>query len=250
MPGARELLVSSGCRGYRQDETVAVTVSADNVRQMVDTTRPRFVQSALRCAGPAAQAHGRCDDATVRAALHCKAPDFSRGFADLLPYAQHILHPLIHNCGHQQDVLVLGLGGGAIPTYLEESCPGTHVLAVDNNSDVVRAARDFFAYRGEALVQDLHHALADLSRKRPQSFDAVVTDVGHNIKLTRQDLQNVLKLLKPSGLVVENLSNPAYAADQLMLYKEFLGGAASEEVSAGNHILSGWSNAAPQTIEQ
>ncbi|OLP95941.1 hypothetical protein AK812_SmicGene21873 [Symbiodinium microadriaticum] len=249
MPGAHELLdVSSGCRGYRQDETVAVTVSADNVRQMVDTNRPRFLQSAMRCAGPAPQAHGHCDDVTVRAALHCKAPDFSRGFADLLPYAQRILHPLIHNCGHQQDVLVLGLGGGAIPTYLKESCPGTHVLAVDNNSDVVRAARDFFAYRGEALVEDLHHALADLSNKRPQSFDAVVTDVGHNIKLTRQDLQNVLKLLKPSGLVVENLSNPAYAADQLMLYKEFLGGAVSEEVSAGNHILFGRSNAAPPTI--
>ena len=49
--------------------------------------------------------------------------------------------------------------------------------------------------------------------------------------LALQDLQNVLKLLKPSGLVVENLSNPAYAADQLTLYKEFLGGAASEEVS-------------------
>ena len=40
---------------------------------------------------------------------------FPRGFADLLPYAQRILHPLIHNCGHQQDVLVLGLGGRVFP---------------------------------------------------------------------------------------------------------------------------------------
>ena len=92
-------------------------------------------------------------------------------------------------------------------------------------------------------------------------------------------MQNVLKLLKPSGLLVENLSTPAYAADQLMLYKEFLGGVAEETSKlsalcvshfarcfqgckcqnppcqtawqgAGNHILFGRSQAVRQTIEQ
>ena len=115
------------------------------------------------------------------------------------------------------------------------------------------------------MVQDLHHALDDLSRSRPESFDAIVgslelnqrtspnkaavvhpqvTDVGHNIKLDRkdlpyrgfvglnfasmdenhvQDMHYVTKLLKPDGLLVENLSTPSYAADQLLMYKEFLG---------------------------
>ena len=48
--------------------------------------------------------------------------------------------------------------------------------------------------------------------------------------LPLQDMRNVLKLLKPDGLLVENLSTPAYAADQLMMYTEFLGHV-SEEVS-------------------
>ncbi|CAE7201292.1 unnamed protein product [Symbiodinium pilosum] len=145
-------------------------------------------------------------------------------------------------------MLVLGLGGGVIPTYLETFCPGTKVLSVDNNPDVVKAAQDFFAYRGETVVQDLHHALDDLSRSRPESFDAIVTDVGHNIKLDRKDMHYVTKLLKPDGLLVENLSTPSYAADQLLMYKEFLG-QVSEEVSAGNHILFG-SNEAARTLEQ
>ncbi|CAE7423021.1 unnamed protein product [Symbiodinium natans] len=183
MPGAaRELLgvPTPGCHGYRLDDTI-VTVSPDNVRQMVDTSRPRFVQSALRCVGPGplgavGTAQGtaqtaRCDDAAVRADLRCRAPDFSRGLADLLPYARVILQPLISQ-RINTDVFaeVLPWYARAWATRGQLHCAivqllfaladaRSKVLAVDKSSDVVRAARDFFAYRGAILSLTSMHFL-------------------------------------------------------------------------------------------
>eukprot|EP00435_Cladocopium_sp_Y103_P046697 s1471_g13.t1 len=147
-----------------------------------------------------------------------------------------MLGPLM-DC-HQQNVLVLGLGGGTIPSFLRTKCPGSHVVAVDNNANVVRAARDFFAFDGEAIVDDVHRALTKLSATKAGTFDAIVTDVGHNIHLDRKDLGNVVRLLKPDGVLMENLSTPSFADEQVALYKDFLGDV-SAEVSGNNRIVFG-----------
>ncbi|CAJ1407788.1 unnamed protein product [Effrenium voratum] len=239
-----------GCRGFPGDDSVAVTVSPDNVRQLIDTNRPNFVQSALRCRGPApstpaSDAFGRRCDGAAAKALRCE-PDLSRGSDDLLPYARIMLQPLA-DCQHAGKVLVLGLGGGTIPTFLQHQCPGSQVLAVDNNPNVVTAARDFFGFKGDAEVKDLHAALADLSEEKPGTFDAIVTDVGHNIHLNKEDLRHGLRLLKSDGLLMENLSTPSFAEKQLALYRDFLP-SVEDVVSHGNHILLG--RRTPSTLEQ
>ncbi|CAK8990462.1 unnamed protein product [Durusdinium trenchii] len=208
----------------------------------MDSTRPGFIQSRVRCAGPAPtmQFHGRCDDATIRRALQCERPDFSKGLSDLLPYAKPMMGPLVFDCHKAQDVLVLGLGGGTMPSFLETKCPGSHVLAVDNNENVLKVARNYFGFQGEAMIDDIHSALSKLSRL-DKSFDAIVTDVGHNIRLNQEDLHNVVHLLKPNGVLMENLSTPSFAEEQVALFKDFLGDV-SEEVSGQNHILLGRSS--------
>lgn len=45
-----------------------------------------------------------------------------------------------------------------------------------------------------------------------------------------QDLHNVVHLLKPNGVLMENLSTPSFAEEQVALFKDFLGDV-SEEVS-------------------
>ncbi|CAK9034750.1 Uncharacterized protein SCF082_LOCUS20984 [Durusdinium trenchii] len=187
----------------------------------MDSTRPGFIQSRVRCAGPAPtmQFHGRCDDATIRRALQCERPDFSKGLSDLLPYAKPMMGPLVFDCHKAQDVLVLGLGGHST----------REVLAVDNNENVLKVARNYFGFQGEAMIDDIHSALSKLSRL-DKSFDAIVTDVGHNIRLNQEDLHNVVHLLKPNGVLMENLSTPSFAEEQVALFKDFLGDV-SEEVS-------------------
>eukprot|EP00913_Durusdinium_trenchii_P030682 g28736.t1 len=104
-----------------------------------------------------------------------------------------------------------------MPSFLETKCPGSHVLAVDNNENVLKVARNYFGFQGEAMIDDIHSALSKLSRL-DKSFDAIVTDVGHNIRLNQEDMCFLGSL-----------------------FKDFLGDV-SEEVSGQNHILLGRSS--------
>jgi len=43
-----------------------------------------------------------------------------------------------------------------------------------------------------------------------------------------QDLGNVVRLLKSDGVLMENLSTPSFADEQVALYKDFLGDVSAE----------------------
>lgn len=53
-----------------------------------------------------------------------------------------------------------------------------------------------------------------------------------------QDLKNVVQLLKPDGMIMENLSTPSFAEEQIALFKDFLGDV-SQEISkwAANELF-------------
>ncbi|CAK8990396.1 unnamed protein product [Durusdinium trenchii] len=192
---------------------MAVMRSADEAKWK------RLSQASFKAASGALGLLQQCSSTVAvmmqRSAEHCSV----KGLSDLLPYAKPMMGPLVFDCHKAQDVLVLGLGGHST----------REVLAVDNNENVLKVARNYFGFQGEAMIDDIHSALSKLSRL-DKSFDAIVTDVGHNIRLNQEDLHNVVHLLKPNGVLMENLSTPSFAEEQVALFKDFLGDV-SEEVS-------------------
>lgn len=212
------------CQGVNGDDTVRIEVRSDNSRTLTDTTRPGFVQSMVRCVGKAPKPmHGSCDDEEVRAAWKCANADFS---ISTTPYFKAMVDPIVAQCHHEQSttlsVLMLGLGGGIKPSYLKAKCKGINVTSVEKNPNVVTAARNFFAFTGDVVVNDMHVALKDLAREG-RHFDAVVSDVGYRVVLGEEGMRNAFALLNPNGLVLEKLSESDLGPEQLKVFKSFLG---------------------------
>lgn len=193
------------CSGIGGDDSVSVTVGPGNVRSLYLRQFPQFVQSYIRCKGdpPEQLIQGRCDDPAVIAALRCKKaiPE-----PDLLRSAwiyDKLLAKLDHTCrGKPSKILMLGLGGGTLQTHLEDMCPESEVITVENNPSVVAAARDFFGFTGHVIVDDAQHALSDLA-KHGKQYDAVVVDIT-DARLSRTDTKHLAQVVKPGGQVLEN----------------------------------------------
>ncbi len=116
-------------------------------------------------------------------------------------------------------VLVVGLGGGTIPTFLHEHFPKMQIDAVDIDPVVVEAAKKFFGFREDetmrAYVEDGRRFIA----RSPGRYDVIFLDAfgSDNIPYalaTREFLQLVRRALTPEGVVVANVwsrySNPLY----------------------------------------
>ena len=107
-------------------------------------------------------------------------------------------------------VLIIGLGGGAIPMYLRHHLPDLVIDVVDIDADVVRVARTHFAFREDdrltAHVADGRRFIEGST----DSYDIVWLDAYSNDGVpyaltTREFLEAVHARVAPDGLVVANL---------------------------------------------
>jgi len=234
------------CQGLHGDPTVRITVSADNSRTLVDTTRLSWVQSRVQCTGKAPKPlRGKCDDEMIRAAWKCENIEFPKENA-FPPNFKAMVDPILSRCkgdsSASPSVLMLGLGGGILPSYLQMKCPGINVVTVEKNANVVTVAKDFFAFTGKVIVQDMHTALKDLARKG-RRFDAVVSDVGHGVVLGKEGMHSTYALLNPDGIVLEKMSQPDLERES-KVFHDFLGHVAQTNLpkidgSQRNFILFG-----------
>lgn len=229
------------CEGFNGDDTVRIEVSPDNTRTLIDSARPQFVQSVIKCVGNAPELlHGKCDDDTIRAAWKCNQADFSKD-QEFSPYFKAVVNPILDRChadpSAPPSVLMLGLGGGSKPSYLKAKCPGINVTSVELNPNVVTVAEDFFAFTGDVIVEDMHAALKELANEG-RHFDAVINEVGHRVVLGEEGMNNTASLLNPNGIVLEKLSESDLGPEQLKVFKAYLGDV-SEIKLGGSIILSG-----------
>ena len=116
-------------------------------------------------------------------------------------------------------VLIVGLGGGTIPSFLHHHFPKMTIDVVDIDPDIVDVAKKFFGFREDATMRafvDDGRRFIEKSRGR---YDIIFLDAFSSDDIpyhlsTREFLQSAREAITPSGLVVANIwsrySNPLY----------------------------------------
>lgn len=138
-----------------------------------------------------------------------------------LMFASYLLH------GEQQDVLIVGLGGGGMVHFLRHVDPEVNVDVVEIDSEVVRLADAYFNVRSEGRVNivtaDGLKFIADAKKR----YDAIYMDAflkpsaetdgtGSPLALrTRQFYLQLQEKLKPGGVVMYNLNPHPQLADDV-----------------------------------
>jgi spermidine synthase len=136
-----------------------------------------------------------------------------------------------------ERVLVVGLGGGTLPTFFQAAWPQARIDAVDIDPGVVKVAEQYFGLKqDERLRVHVADGRAFIERAAPGSYDLIVLDAyegagappRHLITLEFQ--RAVRAALKPDGLVAANIWGPTpnpYYFDMVATL-----GAAFEDMSA------------------
>ncbi len=135
-----------------------------------------------------------------------------------LPYAR-VMPIGLAFVDEPRRILIIGLGGGTIPSFLHKHYPQTTIDVVDIDPDVIYVAKKFFGFREDATM----HAYADDGRRFIEEcrepYDVIFLDAfgSENVPYhlaTREFLQAVRRALAPKGIAVGNIwsrgSNPLY----------------------------------------
>ena len=126
-------------------------------------------------------------------------------------YTQMMLGALYLN-PQPRRILIIGLGGGTLPTTLERLLPQADIDVVEIDPAVVRVAQQYFGFHADAhvhvIVQDgrvyVRRALRSGERYQLIMLDAYDSQYIPEHLLTREFLSEVRSLLTPDGIVAAN----------------------------------------------
>lgn len=146
-------------------------------------------------------------------------------------------------------ILIVGLGGGAMPMFLRALYPGALIEVVDIDPKVVELARRFFRFReDEKLKASVADGRAYVEAAEP-GYDLIFLDAYGRSQIPRhlatlEFLAQVRRKLGPKGAVIGNVwsgeSNELYAP-MVRTYQRAFGEICDLDVpGAGNRILLHW----------
>jgi spermidine synthase len=134
-------------------------------------------------------------------------------------------------------ILVVGLGGGALPAYLRRHFPATAIDVVEIDLAVAAVAREDFGYREDARLQTHIADGRTFIRAMPAGhYDVVLLDAFGSEKVpahltTLEFLADIRRVLAPGGVAASNLWNSRYNS----LYGDML--ATHRQAFAEVHVL-------------
>lgn len=129
----------------------------------------------------------------------------------VMRYPQMMLAALYVNPA-PRSVLIIGLGGGTLPTALSKVLPTASIDVVEIDPAVVRVARQYFGFRPGDRIR-VHETDGRVFVKRAlreqQRYDLIMLDAfDHEYipehLLTQEFLREVKSLLNPQGVVAAN----------------------------------------------
>ena len=129
----------------------------------------------------------------------------------LFDYTQMMLSGLYLNASPKR-VLVIGEGGGTIPTALQEMLPDAQIDLVELDKSVDTVARQYFDFKpGSKMRVFVEDGRVFVKRMVPQKpnydmvlLDAFDADYIPEHMLTREFLQEVKSIMTPNGVIVAN----------------------------------------------
>lgn len=110
----------------------------------------------------------------------------------------------------QRDVLIMGLGGGTLASYLQTCLPQMELEVAEIDPDVAQVAQRYFGFspglHTRLFVRDGRMHLRSSSKKYDVIFlDAYASDTIPFHLTTREFLLMVREHLKPGGVVISNV---------------------------------------------
>jgi len=129
----------------------------------------------------------------------------------IFDYTQMMLSGLYLNASPKR-VLVIGEGGGTIPTALQEMLPDAQIDLVELDKSVDTVARQYFDFKpGSKMRVFIEDGRVFVKRMVPQKpnydmvlLDAFDADYIPEHMLTREFLQEVKSIMTPNGVIVAN----------------------------------------------
>jgi spermidine synthase len=141
----------------------------------------------------------------------CFALDNPHKFA--LNYTRMALGGILFtNTQAPQRILVLGLGGGTVPTALREILPQAQIDVAEIDPAVTRVARKYFGFKDDAKLKVYEmdgRVYVKRAIREGKKYDAILLDafdqeyIPEHL-LTREFLGEVKQLLSPTGVLVGN----------------------------------------------
>jgi len=129
-----------------------------------------------------------------------------------LPYAPVMLSGLAL-CPEPKRVLVVGLGGGSIPSFLHKHYPKTRVDAVEIDPVVVEVAKQFFGLNEDETLKTYVQDGRQFIEERPNTYDIIFLDAFGSESIpyhlaTREFLQAVRRSITAQGVVLADVWGP------------------------------------------
>ena len=191
--------------------------------------------------------------AGVQSCVHRRRPlDFRSEYARLMFAASALV-------ASPQRVLVLGLGGAALPRLVAAVYPGAKIDAVEIDAGVFRAAKRYLGYRPSArtrvFIEDAARFVTRHLGRR--TYDVIYVDCfdGKHIPkhlLSREFVRSLRGLLAPGGVVAANFwsSHPSYPRSVKRYRRVFSSLWLLKGVRDGNHIVIGTQRPVRERLHQ
>jgi spermidine synthase len=159
-----------------------------------------YEEAGLRC-----MKFGR-QDAGKQTCISLQNPN-----ALVLNYTRMLLGALYLN-PEPKKILIIGLGGGVLPTALQKILPQAQIDSVELDPSVAKVARQFFGFSPaaqSAVVIEDGRVYVKRAQKQGKKYDLVILDAFDQVyvpehMLTREYLLEVKSLLAPGGVLAAN----------------------------------------------
>ena len=143
-----------------------------------------------------------------------------------------------------RTILIIGLGGGTLPSTLEKLLPLASIQSVEIDPAVVQVAERYFGFHADAHVHVIEQDGRSYVRQALHGgmrFDLIILDAYDNQyipehMLTREFLQEVRALLQPDGVVAANtFSGSRLYSNESVTYRQVFG--TFYNLKSGNRVI-------------